>query len=279
MNKQNSFALRYGCCVNMITHTENVSGIDVIPVLKELGFDYADLSLSHLCALDEATFSNVQSEILGIGLPLEACNNFFPGDLRLTGPEVNKDLIVTYLDKAFKRASALGVKVIVFGSGLARMVPQGFSMSQASSQLDDLLAILDKYAKQYDITIAIEPLRKQECNIVNTYSEALILARTANSANISCLLDSYHLNTENENISVIQNDIEKLAHVHFAEQVGRVFPRLENKQTYKKFFSQLKEAGYCQRLSIEAYSENYIYDAKRALKLLKDIENELNHEL
>jgi hypothetical protein len=42
MNKQNTFALRYGCCVNMITHTENVSGIDVIPVLKELGFDYAD---------------------------------------------------------------------------------------------------------------------------------------------------------------------------------------------------------------------------------------------
>ena len=279
MNKQNTFALRYGCCVNMITHTENVSGIDVIPVLKELGFDYADLSLSHLCALDEAVFSNVQSEILDIGLPLEACNNFFPGDLRLTGPEVNKDLINTYLNKALKRAAALGIKVIVFGSGLARMVPQGFSMSQASSQLDDLLGILDKYAKQYDITIAIEPLRKQECNIVNTYSEALILARTANSANIGCLLDSYHLNAENENISVIQNDIEKLAHVHFAEQVGRVFPRLENKQTYKKFFSHLKEVGYCQRLSIEAYSENYIYDAKKALKLLKDIENELNYEL
>ena len=77
MNKQNTFALRYGCCVNMITQTENVSGIDVVPVLKDLGFDYADLSLSHLCALDEATFSNVQPELLSIGFLWKPAIIFF----------------------------------------------------------------------------------------------------------------------------------------------------------------------------------------------------------
>jgi len=278
MNKQGNLALRYGCCVNMVTKTENVSGVDVVPVLKELGFDYADLSLSHLCAMDDTTFAKVKTELLSFGFPLEACNNFFPGELRLTGPKVDKELIVKYLAKAFQRASALGIKVIVFGSGLARMVPEGFPMHEAISQLFDLLTMIDKYAKKYAITIAIEPLRRQECNIVNTYLEALMLADLVKSANIRCLLDSYHLNTEEEDISVILPDKEQLAHVHFAEQVGRLFPCSENKHIYKEFFKQLKLAQYTQRLSIEAYSENFVRDAKSALALIKEIENELNNQ-
>lgn len=278
MKKQGKLALRFGCCVNMVTKTENVSGVDVIPVLKELGFDYADLSLSHLCAMDDATFAEVKTELLCFGFPLEACNNFFPGELRLTGPNVDKGLIVKYLDKAFQRASALGIKVIVFGSGMARMVPEGFSLHEAVDQLSDLLKTIDKYALQYSITIAIEPLRHQECNIINTYLEAIILADIAKSANIRCLLDSYHLATEEEDISVIRTGSDMLAHVHFAEQDGRVFPHTENKHIYKEFFRQLKLAQYTQRLSIEAYSENFVQDAKSALALFKEIENELNNQ-
>lgn len=268
----------YGCCVNMITQTENVSGIDIVPVLKKLGYDYAELSLSHLCAMNDTEFYILLSELKGIGLPVEACNNFFPAGVQLTGPMVNKDNIISHLDKAFQRAAALGVKVIVFGSGSARMVPQGFSIEEATGQLTNLLRLVDQYAQKYDITVAIESLRKQECNIVNTYREALNLAEITNAANIKCLLDFFHLSEEKENISVIQTDKKKLAHVHFAEPVGRVFPGPENKPKYTDFFMHLRSAGYDQRLSIEAYSGDYIHDAKIALKLLKSIENELNHQ-
>lgn len=278
MNNHGKIELRYGCCVNMVTKTENVSGVDIVPVLKELGFDYADLSLSHLCAMDDATFSEVKTELLSFGFPMEACNNFFPAEIRLTGPNVDKEVIVRYLDKAFQRASDLGIKVIVFGSGMARMVPEGFPMHEAVDQLSELLKIVDQYAQRYSIEIAIEPLRRQECNIVNTYLEAIILADIAKSDKIRCLLDSYHLTSEEEDISVIQTGRDMLAHVHFAEQVGRVFPRLENKQTYKDFIKHLQFAQYTQRLSIEAYSEDFVKDAKRALALLKEIEVELNYQ-
>jgi len=39
--------MRYGCCVNMVTQTPDVSGVDIVPVLKEIGFDFAELSLAH----------------------------------------------------------------------------------------------------------------------------------------------------------------------------------------------------------------------------------------
>jgi sugar phosphate isomerase/epimerase len=262
----------------MITQTKNVSGIDVIPVLKKLGFDYAELSLAHLCAMDDAEFYKLLSELQSIGLPVEACNNFFPAGVQLTGPMVNNEIIIDYLNKAFQRAAALGVKVIVFGSGQARMVPQEFSMKEASSQLTLLLRLINQYAERYNITVAIEPLRKQECNIINTYKEALNLADLTDAENIRCLLDFFHLSEVKEDISVIQTDMKKLAHVHFAEPVGRVFPGPENKPKYRDFFMHLKNAGYDQRLSIEAYSGDYIQDAKIALKLLKGIENELNNQ-
>ena len=267
----------YGCCVNMVSKTENVSGIDIVPVLKKLGHDYAELSLAHLCAMSDTEFLKLQSDLESIGLPVEACNNFFQAKIQLTGREVNKDIIIRYLDKAFQRAAALKVKVVVFGSGPARMVPQGFSMDEATSQLADLLRLINQYAVKYGITIAIESLRKLECNIVNTYQESLNLAEKTNAANIKCLLDFFHLSEEKENISVIQTDKKKLAHVHFAEPVGRVFPNTENKTKYRDFFMHLRSAGYDQRLSIEAYSGDFIRDAKIALKLLKGIENELNN--
>lgn len=271
--------MRFGCCINMVTRTQNVSGIDVIPVMKELGYDYAELSLSDLCAMNDTGFNQIQAELEEIGLPIEVCNNFFPADVKLTGSSVNQGIITRYLDKAFQRTSALGVKVIVFGSGLARMVPKGFPMDKAIAQLSDLLNLINQYAQQYDITIAIEPLRKQECNIVNTYLEALHLAEITNASNIRCLLDYFHLSEEKESISIIQTDTKKLAHVHFAEPVGRVFPDPVIKPGYRTFFMNILNIGYRERVSIEAYSENFKHDAKIALNLLKNIENELNHQL
>jgi D-psicose/D-tagatose/L-ribulose 3-epimerase len=262
----------------MVTKTENVSGIDVVPVLKKLGYDYAELSLSHLCAMNDSGFHQLEAELKGIGLPVEACNNFFPAGIPLTGPMVNNNIIISYIENAFQRATLLGVKVIVFGSGPSRMVPKDFPVKEATAQLVNVLRLINQYALKCNITIAIESLRKKECNIINTFSEALNLAEITNASNIRCLLDFFHLSEEKENISVIQTNKEMLSHVHFAEPVGRVFPYPENIPKYRDFFIALQGAGYDQRLSIEAYSGDFIRDAKIALKLLQGIENELNNQ-
>lgn len=267
--------MRYGCCVNMVTQTRDVSGTDVVPVLKKLGYDYAELSLSHLCALSDEAFDKVSHQLLSFGFPLEACNNFFPPGLRLTGAETDGNAIRLYLDRAFQRASVLGVKVIVFGSGGARMVPEGYPSSGALWQLIDLLKLLQGYCQETGITIAIEPLRKQECNMVNTYREALVLAQLADVPKVNCLLDFYHLVEENEALQVIYTDTNRLAHVHFCEPMGRVFPSAGNAALYRNWLTSLSNIGYDHRISIEAYSHNFETDAAEALDLLRNIENDL----
>lgn len=268
--------MRYGCCVNMVTKMPDGSGIDIVPKLKEIGFDYAELSLTHLCMMDEGHFSRAKKELLGFGLPFETSNNFFPPTIPLTGASAQITIIKNYLEKTFVRASELGIKTIVFGSGDARTVPENLAYPEAIEQLVEILRLINSFAIRYNIFIAIEPLRKQECNIINTYHEALVLANKADCPNVNCLLDIFHLEEENESISVINMTPERLAHVHFAEPKGRIFPVESNKQVYKEVLHKIRQAGYNQRISIEAYSSDFYNDASRALRLLKEIEVELD---
>ena len=69
------------------------------------------------------------------GIRCEACNNFFPGRIRLTGPDVDEQAIRAYYAKALERAATLGVKSIVFGSAGAKRVPEGFDMDRAYQQV------------------------------------------------------------------------------------------------------------------------------------------------
>jgi sugar phosphate isomerase/epimerase len=260
----------------MVTACPDVTGADIIPRLKELGYDYAELSLTHLCSLSNHAFNNLNQLLVESDISCEACNNFFPSTIPLVGKERNISQISDYLAIAFERAGFLGVKTIVFGSGNARMVPCGTTTDEATDQLVELLEKVNQHAIIHDIIIAIEPLRKQECNIVNTFTEALILAGKANCSNVKCLLDSFHLHEENEDISVIQLQPDMLAHVHFAEPAGRVFPIAANRNKYEQIFRVLKQVKYNSRLSLEAYSQNFNVDAMTGITILKEIESQLD---
>ena len=267
--------MRYGCCVNMVTRTRNISGIDIIPLMKTAGFDYAELSISHLCLLNDQELSEVIHVLRKSGIPAEVCNNFFPPEMHLTGEDINSQMIVEYLDKAFAVCNLLGIRSIVFGSGGARNVPPGFLHIDAKNQLVGLLRLVNRYASAHNIMIAIEPLRRQECNIVNTYREALELKMSADVSNVRCLLDFYHLAEENEDINVIHSVAGSLEHVHVSNPAGRLFPLENERSRFREYYSHLVQAGYNGRVSIEAYSSDFTDDATESLNMLRGIENEL----
>ena len=58
-----------------------------------------------------------------------------------------------------KTAKELGLKIIVFGSGGARKVPEGFSQDEAYKQLVEFAKRIAPEAKKRGIVVAVEPLR------------------------------------------------------------------------------------------------------------------------
>lgn len=115
-----------------------VRGSEWIESGKENGFDYVELPLAQIVDLNGNAFSSLKMKVEFMGLKCEACNNFFPANIRLTGDAADYSKIEEYLDKALGRAADLGVKVIVFGSPMSKNIPEGFPMDKAWSQLVEL---------------------------------------------------------------------------------------------------------------------------------------------
>ena len=262
--------MRFGCCSNLVAEQKDGTGIERIEQIKEIGYDYIELPLTSIMALSHEEYLVLKERINKSGIKCEACNNFLPTDMRLTGLKVDMGKVSSYLEKAFNRASQIGVKTMVFGSGPAKYVPEDFPMDKAWEQLVELLRYMSTVAKPYDITIVLEPLRKFECNIINTLNEGLKLAKDADRDNIKCLVDLYHMDIEKENPKVITEAKGYLNHIHFVMPVGRVYPKDINEYNYQPFIDSLKHIGYQDRISIEAYSDNFLEDAAASLKFLKE---------
>lgn len=262
--------MRFGCCGSMVAQRPDRTGVEIVEQIKEIGYDYIELSLADMMALSEPEFGKLKNRVLDSGIMCEACNNFFPATIRLTGHEADRDRIMEYVERSLSRVSDLGVDSVVFGSAGARNVPEGFPQDRAWQQIVELLRAIAPIAERHGMTIVIEPLNRQESNIVNTVREGLKLAEDVGQSNVKLVADFYHLMLEQEALGVIPHAGDCIQHVHFSKVEGRVFPRTVE-DAYVHFFTNLKRIGYKNKVSVEAYSEDFESDAAQCLALLRQL--------
>ena len=102
------------------------TGPDKIGQAAELGFEFIECGFAWLSSLTDEEYDKVLAQVQAAPIRVEACNGMLPGDLKVVGDKVDEQAIRAYLEKTFARAQTLGVKVVVFGSGAARGVPEGY---------------------------------------------------------------------------------------------------------------------------------------------------------
>jgi len=261
--------IRFGVCGCLISPADPL-GADIVELLATLGYDYLELSLRDLAALPETAFTGLATRLQRAGVPCEACNNFFPADIRLTGPAADLPTAVAYARQALARAARLGVKVVVFGSSGARNVPAGFPLDAAWAQLRALLVALGPVAEQHGLTIVIEHLNRGESNILNSIAEGWRMAQEVAHPRIRVLADAYHVRQENEDPAILAQVTPPIAHVHVAQRAERVFPDGADAEL-AAFFQQLRATGYAQRVSIEGYTKDFPAEAARALRVCREL--------
>ena len=261
--------MKLGCCVNMIAGTSTGIGDENIHIFEKMGYDYIELPLAQTMALSEEAFSELHGRLKSCKIPVEACNNFFPPSIRLTGNEVKSEKTLEYVKMAADRAARMGVKIIVLGSAGAKNIPDGFPVMKAKEQLVSLLHDIQVIVKPLGITIVLEPLNSLESNFIITAREGLDIMREASCANVKLLVDYYHMRMEDENIDIIKEAGSDLRHVHIASKTGRRFPRQTDGEDYGVFFDVLKSVGYNARVSVEGFSENTAVDGEASYTTLR----------
>jgi len=201
-------------------------------------------------------------------LPVEACNSFLPGNLKCVGPAPLHEDILKFGETAFRRAQMAGVKTIVFGSGGARAIPEGFSREEAKQQFISICKQLAPFAQKYNVVISLEPLNTKECNFINSVAEGGEIVKAVNHENFRLLADIYHMLMENESPSNITKYGHLLYHTHIAEKTGRSAPGVNN-DDFTPYFKALKDVKYKGRMAIECSWKNLGEQAAPALSAMR----------
>lgn len=243
--------------------------LNEIDAAKAAGFDYVELRTSEIAALSDDEFQKLTEKLKCIELPAPVTYLFIPGGIKLTGPNIDKQRQMEYVTRAFDRVSRLGARVITFGSGAARQIPDGFSKQEAFNQLVEFCKRIAPEAKALKLTIAIEPQRRQECNIINSVAEALELVTAVNDSAIQLMVDFYHLSEEKEDAAVIIKARTHIRHLHIANPVGRVVPLNRDEYDYTPFFENLRKIGYEGRISIETGAPDLSNKAPQSIAFLR----------
>jgi D-psicose/D-tagatose/L-ribulose 3-epimerase len=236
---------------------------------KAAGFDYVELATSEIAGMSDAEFEQAAAQIRQVGLPVPVMNLFLPATLKVTGPDINRDEQMAYVRKAFARLQRIRTTVVVFGSGGARQVPPGFSKDKALEQLVEFGRRIAAEARTRGITIAVEPLRTEETNIINSAAEGLALVEAIGDPNFQLMVDFYHLASVKEDPSIIVRARDHIRHLHMANPTGRIFPRDASEYDYAPFFAVLRTIGYDRRISVEASTKDLAAEAPLAIALLR----------
>ncbi|MBQ9132147.1 MAG: sugar phosphate isomerase/epimerase, partial [Clostridia bacterium] len=178
--------------------------------------DYLEVWGRDIWAMERADFDRICRAALDRGIRSDSCCRLIDPSLRLTGEDVDFAAIGAYCDRLFERLAALGVTVLVFGSGKAKHVPEGFPREKAWDQLFTVGDLLAQKAKPFGQTVVVEPLSYKEVNIVNTVEEAAYYVKQVNRDNFRVLVDFYHFDSNGEDWESLARHKDVLAHAHFA---------------------------------------------------------------
>lgn len=227
--------------------------LDKAAELKAAGAGFLTVSVGDFLVPDqpEEVFMTNLAKLAVSPLPILACNGFIrPANLHCVGPDANHDQILKWADVTFRRMKQANGKFIVFGSGSARQIPDGWPKEKANEQFIALLKLLGPLADAQGITVTVEQLRAEECNFINHIGEGAALIRAANHPNIRMLADLYHIACGGDTPADLKAAMDVVVHVEIAEKEGRTVPGISG-DDFRPYFKVLRESGYKGAVSIE----------------------------
>ena len=233
------------------------------------GFGYLEPPVAEIAVMDNMAFEQFKRQVTVAPIRCDSFNSFIRS-LRVVGNHVDTDSLRNYIDHSLDRCRQLGATVVVWGSASSRNVPPGFSRDVAWKQIQSFLRLAGTIARPKGIVIAIEPLRTQESNIINTGAEALRLVHEVNHPNVRMIIDYYHMRVMHEDPEIVWTARKEIVHFHFANPHDRVWPRSPSEDPqYGRFFALVKKIRYSGGISIEARG-SFERDAAASLNFFRE---------
>ena len=238
---------------------------------KAAGLDYLEANVTGFLMPENSDEEFAANKALAATItpPIYSANGFFPGDIKIVGPEADIERAVKYSRTALRRASEIGIKILVLGSSGSRSIPDGFSREEARKQFIDFLKLIAPDAEKNGVIVAIEPLQTEETNFINTVPEGAQIARETGSEYIAVIADLFHMARMKEPPEDIINSADKLVHCHIAEVDERTAPGVKG-DDFTPYLKALKSIKYDGRMSFECSWQDIDTQLPKAIQTMRE---------
>ena len=227
-------------------------------IISDIGFDCMLESVARLISpitVSDEEFEKNKLLFEQMKTPIYAFNIFIPGELKVVGPNVDEATVLSYVEKVMQRLSQTKTRVVVWGSGGSRSLPEGWDKKEAFRQIIAMGKKIAALGQKYDITVAMESLNTTECNFITSVKESLYVVKKVNHPNLRLTIDIYHMLKDNEDPKIIYKTKNYLFHVEIAEREGRTAPGVAGTD-FRPYLLPMAKNGYANKIIIEAYYDD-----------------------
>ena len=142
--------------------------------------------------------------------------------------------------------------VMVFGSPVQRGTTGGSTREEATDRFVDGLQIVATHAAERGVTILVEALPKNQCNVITSLAEAVSIVQQVSSPGVATMFDVHNAVDETEPHDVlVRRYFEYIRHIHVNEIDGRHCGAGD--YDFSPLLAALKDLKYAGWISLEAF--------------------------
>jgi sugar phosphate isomerase/epimerase len=237
--------------------------------MARAGFEYVECPVATLVPEDgPEAFAPVRAKLDNAPVPVLAFNLFIPPEIKIVGPDVDRERLLNYARVSLERIHSTGAHVLVFGSGPARTVPPGFPRAKAEEQFVEFARAVGDYARKFDVQVGLESItRKGGTNFINTVAEAVAIARKVDHPTIRTMADLGQMEPENEPWNHLSEYKDWIIHIHLTDTERK--PPGSGSLDWGEAFDHLHTAGYDGLMSLECRWNDFDTEAREAAAFVR----------
>ena len=221
----------------------------------KLGFDVLEFQAQALLELSDARLDELKAIAAAEGVELTYSLGLDKA-YDISSPDAAvREGGVKYLSAIMDKVAYMGGRIISGVSYAGWGVPDGnFDKEELTANSVACMKVLAAKANNLGITYGIEVVNRFEGVVANTAAEGLRYVEMVDMPNVGLLLDTYHMNIEEESIdAAIRLVGDKLVGFHVGEN-NRTCPGCgKGHLDWDKIFGALKSIGYTGRIVAEPF--------------------------
>jgi D-psicose/D-tagatose/L-ribulose 3-epimerase len=260
--------VKFGVNTFIWTAVFDKTHLDLLPKIKAAGFDGVEVSMFKPA---EFAAADIRRGLEENGLECTICSVMSP-DVSLTSEDPWVRMHArNHLIECAAMTAEVGAKIIAG----PLYSPVGYLPGRRRTDEEWKWAV-DGYRsigarlRQYDVTIAIEPLNRFETYFLNTAADAVRLCDEIDNPHVGILFDTFHANIEEKDIAQAYRTVGRhLKHVHTCEN-DRGIPGSGHVE-WPCIFQALRDIEYDGWLTIESFA-SALPELSAAASIWRDIE-------